>query len=95
MNFFTDKSSALPKKSVDKTRQRKIQEDPFATTEYSSTASENEADKPKVNTYGEVKMQRWHRPKPKVNLKEMEKVPTRRSQRISAMEKSKKDKVCF
>ena len=93
--MFTGNSLALLKKSSDKTRHRKIQEDPFATTEYSSTASDSEADKPKVNTYGQVKTQHWHRPKPKVNLKEMEKVPTRRSQRISAMEKSKKDKVCF
>ena len=95
MIFFTDNTSELPEESTDKRKHKKIQEDPFATTEYSSIASESEAHKPKVNTYGEVKTQRWHRPKPKIDLKEMEKVPTRRSQRISEIEKSKKEKVCY
>ena len=53
MIFFTDNTSALPEESTDKRKHKKILEDPFATTEYSSTASESETDKPKVNTYDE------------------------------------------
>ena len=66
----------------------------MVTTEYSTTPQT--ADKePKRNTYGQVKTQRWNRPKNKTPLKEMELVPMRRSQRISDIRKLKQEKVRY
>ena len=42
-----------------------------------------------TNKYGQAKTQRWNRPKVKPSLKEMEKVPTPGSKRISQLEKNK------
>ena len=53
----------------------KISDDPLATSEYSST--ETELDALKMNTYGEVKTQRWNWPKPKeIPMSKFEKAPT-------------------
>ena len=50
-------------------------------TESSDTDTSN------TNRYGQKKIQCWNRPKVVPSLKEMEKVPVRRSHRISQMQK--------
>ena len=64
----------------------------MATTEYSTTPQSAD-EEPKRNTYGQIKTQRWNRPKKEISLKEMEVVPTRHSQRISNMRKSRDEQV--
>ena len=77
-----------------KDKERKMSEDPLATSEYSST--ETDVDCPRVNTHGQVKTQRWNWPKPtEIPLEKFQKAPTRRSQRISNMEKSKNKEVRY
>ena len=77
-----------------KDKERKMSEDPLATSEYSST--DTVVNCPRVNTHGQVKTQRWNRPKPtEIPLEKFQKAPTRRSQRISNMEKSKNKDVRF
>ena len=47
-------------------------------------------------THGEVKTQRWNWPKPtEIPLEKFQKAPTRHSQRISNMEKSKNKEVRY
>ena len=46
-----------------------------------------DTDSCKTNRYGQKKMQRWNRSKVVPSLKEMEKVPVRRSHTISQMQK--------
>ena len=71
-----------------------MSEDPLATSEYSLT--ETDVDCPRVNTHGQVKTQRWNQPKPtEIPLEKSQKAPTRVSQRISNMEKSKTKDVRF
>ena len=72
----------------------KFSEDPLATTEYSTSCDTEEDKPPKTNVHGQVKTSRWNRPKRDVTLKDLEVVPTRRSQRISNMKTSQKKKVC-
>ena len=80
--------------SSKKDKERKISKDPLATSEYSST--ETDVNCPRVNTHGEVKTQRWNGPKhTEIPLEKFQKAPTRRSQRISNMEKSKNKEVRF
>ena len=75
-----------------KDKEWKLSEDPLVTSEYSST--ETDVDCPRVNTHGEVKTQRWNQPKPtEIHLEKFQKAPTRHSQRISNMEKSKNKEV--
>ena len=51
-------------------------------------------DNTNTNRYGQKKTERWHRPEIIPSLKEMEKVPIRRSHRISQMQKKEnKDMV--
>ena len=66
----------------------------MATTEYSTT-SQTADEEPKKNSYSQVKTPRRNRPKKKIPLKEMELAPTRRSQRISDIRKSKEEKVRY
>ena len=77
-----------------KDKKRKMSEDPLATSEYSST--ETDVNCPRLNTHGQVKTQRWNWPKPtEIPLEKFQKAPTRCSQRISNMEKSKNKEVRF
>ena len=77
-----------------KDKERKMSDDPLATSEYSSTGTD--VNSPRVNTHGEVKTQRWNRPKPtEIPLEKFQKAPTRCSQRISNMEKSKNKEVRY
>ena len=66
----------------------------MATTEYSTTAQTAD-EEPKKNSYGQVKTKRWNRPKKDIPLKDMEIVPTRRSQRISNIRKSREQQVRY
>ena len=64
-----------------KYKERKMSDDPLATSELSST--ETDVNCPRVNTHGEVKTQRWNWPKPtEIPLEKFQKAPTKRSQRI-------------
>ena len=72
----------------------KFSEDPLATTEYSTSCDTEEEKQTKTNAYGQVKTSRWNRPKKAVSLKDLEVVPTLRSQHISNMKTSQKKKVC-
>ena len=85
----------IHKNAPKKDKVRKMSDDPLATTsEYSST--ETDVDCPRVNTHGEVKTQRWNQPKPtEIPLEKFQKAPTRHSQRISNMEKSKNKQVRY
>ena len=77
-----------------KDKERKMSDDPLATSKYSSTETDVEC--PRVNTHGEVKTQRWNRPKlTEIPLEKFQKPPTRHSQRISNMEKSKNKEVRY
>ena len=42
-----------------------------------------------MNKFGAKKTSRWNRPKINVSVKDLEKVPTRRSKRISQLQKEK------
>ena len=69
-----------------KDKERKMSDDPLATSEYSST--ETDVNCPRVN--------RWNWPKPtEIPLEKFQKAPTRHSQRISNMEKSKNKEVRY
>lgn len=72
-----------------KTLQPKESNDPLGTSDDSASTQSSERHLVKTNTYGEVKTQRWNRPKKELPMKDFEKVPTRRSQRISDKNKDK------
>lgn len=73
----------FPKKTMATTHA----DDPLATTEDSTSNDSSDKEQVQTNRFGQVKTQRWHRPKPKIDLKQLEKVPTRRSQRLSNKKK--------
>ena len=84
----------IRKNAPKKDKERKMSKDPLATSEYSPT--ETDVHCPRVNTHGQVKTQRWNRPKPtEIPLEKFQKAPTRCSQRILNMEKSKNKDVRF
>ena len=50
---------------------------------------DSDVDGVNINKFGTKKTSRWHRLKIDVSLKDLEKVPTRRSKRISKLQKEK------
>ena len=55
-----------------------------------TTDTENsDVDAVNMNKFGSKKTSRWNRPKIDLSLKDLEKVPTRRSKRISKLQKEK------
>ena len=64
--------------------------EPAATNIMERTDTEDsDVDVVNINKFGAKKTSRWHRPKIDVSLKDLEKVPTRRSKRISKLQKEK------
>lgn len=49
----------------------------------------SDVDPVNMNKFGATKTSRWNRPKIDVSVKDLEKVPTRRSKRISQLQKEK------
>ena len=49
----------------------------------------SDVDAVNINKFGAKKTSRWNRPKIDVSLKDLEKAPTRRSKRISQLQKEK------
>ena len=70
--------------------------EPAATNIMERTDTEDsDVDFVNINKFGAKKTSRWHRPKIDVSLKDLEKVPTRRSKRISKLENPKSGKFVF
>ena len=64
--------------------------EPAATNIMERTDTEDSnVDIVNINKFGAKKTSRWHHPKIDVSLKDLEKVPTRRSKRISKLQKEK------
>ena len=64
--------------------------EPAATNIMERTDTEDsDVDVVNINKFGAKKTSRWHRLKIDVSLKDLEKVPTRRSKRISKLQKEK------
>ena len=64
--------------------------EPAATNIMERTDTEDsDVDVVNINKFGAKKTSRWHCPKIDVSLKDLEKVPTRRSKRISKLQKEK------
>ena len=63
---------------------------PAATNIMETTDTDNsDVDGVNINKFGAKKTSRWHCPKIDVSLKDLEKVPTCRSKRISKLQKEK------
>ena len=64
--------------------------EPAATNIMGRTDTEDSGvDVVNINKFGAKKTSRWYRPKIDVSLNDLEKVPTRRSKRISKLQKEK------
>ena len=64
--------------------------EPAATNIMERTdTDDSDVDGVNINKFGAKKTSRWHRPKIDVSLKDLEKVPTCRSKRISKLQKEK------
>ena len=64
--------------------------EPAPTNIMETTDTDNsDVDSVNINKFGAKKTSRWNRPKIDVSLKDLEKVPTRRSKRISNLQKDK------
>ena len=64
--------------------------EPAATNIMERTDTEDsDVDIVNINKFGAKKTSRWHQPKIDVSLKDLEKVPTRQSKRISKLQKEK------
>ena len=61
---------------------------PEDVTEKSDTDN-SEAENVHINKFGAQKTSRWNRPKIDLSVKDLEKVPTRRSKRIHNLQKEK------
>ena len=64
--------------------------EPAATNIMERTdTDDSDVDSVNINNFGAKKTFRWHRPKIDVSLKDLEKVPTHQSKRISKLQKEK------